>query len=154
MKIIGFRNSTTSLRYALLEWDGKNATFLNRTDEHCLKYPKEISSIPAKLKWLSDEIDRIIRKNKDIEYVGVKVSEYGRAEKKATRFTSYADAIIFLVCEKNNIPTQEYIYSQLPTTSKDVKGYAEKIAGETDKYWDAQIADAISVAYAVKREAK
>lgn len=151
MKIIGFRNSTTCLRYAVLEWSGDNVSFKNNNEEHSLKYPKELESSEQKLKWLYDEVSRILRKNPDIEAVGLKVSEYGRAEKKSTRFTSYADAMVFLVCGQNQKDIHEFIYTQLPTTSAKVKDYAENLVGKTDKYWDTQIADAIAVAYSVGR---
>jgi len=149
MKLIGFRNSTTSLRYAVLEIEGDRAEFSNSSNEHCIKYPKELEESGEKLEWLFDEVHRILRKYTDAACCAIKVSEYGRAEKKASRFTSYADAITILACKKAGMHIAEYVYSQLPVSSTSVKNYSEDLAGKSDKYWDNQIADAIAVAYAV-----
>ncbi len=151
MKIIGFRNSTTSLRYAILEIDNGKVQFLNANQEHCIKYPKEIEASSGKLDWLYDEVCRILRKHPDTDLVAIKTNEYGRAEKKSTRFTSHADAVTMLACAKNNKDVVDYIYSQLPTSSAKVKEYSENLAGKSDKYWDAQIADAIVAAYTARR---
>jgi len=152
MKIIGFRNSTNCLRYAILNWDGEIVSFKNKVGEHSLKYPAGLENTDQKLKWLHDEVTRILTKNPDAECVGLKVSEYGRAEKKSSRYTSYADSIVFLTCAQNNLSIYDFIYSQLPTTSQKVKAYAEGLSGKTDKYWDTQISDAIAVAVAARKK--
>lgn len=150
MKLIGFRNSTTSLRYAVMEIEKDHIAFLNASDEHCIKYPKEIEDSAKKLEWLFDETCRILRKHPDTACCAIKVSEYGRVEKKSSRFTSHADAVTMLACAKGNKNIFDYVYSQLPTSSAKVKDYSESLAGRSDKYWDAQIADAIAVAYATR----
>lgn len=152
MKLIGFRNSTTSLRYAVLELADDNLSFVNSGSEHVINYPTEYEDGPEKLNWLYDEVCRILRKNSDIYSCGIKVSEFGRPEKKATRFTAHADAITTLACVKSGHSIAEFLYSQLPTSRAKVKEYSEKLAGKTDKYWDAQIADAIAVAFAVRAQ--
>jgi len=153
MKIIGFRNSTTRLRYAVLEINDNGVEFKNANGEHCIKYPKDIEDNPQKLNWLFDEISRILRKHSDAICCAIKTSEYGRAEKKATRFTSQADAVTILASVRDGKEITDFIYSQLPTSSAKVKDYSEGLAGKTDKYWDAQIADAIAVAYAGRAKA-
>lgn len=152
MKLIGFRNSTTSLRYAVLEQTDDNLSFVNSDSEHTIKYPTEYEDGPEKLNWLYDEVCRIFRKNSDIHSCGIKINEFGRSEKKVTRFTAHADAITTLACVKSGHSITEFLYSQLPTSSAKVKAYSEKLAGKTDKYWDTQIADAIAVAYAVRTQ--
>ena len=127
MKIIGFRNSSSSLRYAILNFKDDGVEFENANGEHALKYPKGTDTTQDKLVWLHDEVSRILRKNKDVAVCALKSSEYGRSEKKANRFTSYADAIVLLACRQNGLSVEDFIYTQLPTTNAQVKVYA----GET-----------------------
>lgn len=147
MKVIGFRNSPTHVRYAVLEVEGNKASFLNASGEHILKYPQSIDDVPDKLDWLFKEVNRVFNLNVETKFCALKCNEYNRSEKTSTRYTAYADAIVLLASRMRSIPVQYFLYKQIHLTSSDVMNFAEAKAGKCNKRWDTQIADAIAVAY-------
>lgn len=146
MKVLGLRASTTEIRYAILEKTSDEIIFTNQNTEHRMVYPANLDSIESKLKWLYDEINRVIRQNPDIDKIIIKTNEYTN-ETGAKRETIYTDAIILLIAFENNIPVVRKLYSQIGATSRDVKERAEARVGRTDRYWNNTMADAIACAY-------
>ncbi len=149
MNIIGFRNSPSQLRYAILAIDGNEISFRNASGEHALSYPKNIVAIPEKLDWLYKEVIRVLDHNCGIRMCALKCNEYLKKESKSTRYTSYADSIVMLACRMHNIPIEHFLYKQIQLTRSEVLDFAQNIAGKSDKLWNDQIADAIAVAYYV-----
>ena len=150
-KILGIRTSPTEIRYALLETSaGGHIDFINCSSESKLQYPATHTTAESKLHWLKSEIDRIFRQSPGVTQVIIKTNEFSRAENKAKRESAYADAICILSAAEHNIPVICKLYTQIGTTSKDVKLKAESMVGRTEKYWDTKIADAIMAAYSAR----
>lgn len=148
MKVLGMRASTSEIRYAILaKSDDGTIVFVNKDMEHKLVYPAGIDNIEQKLKWLKDEMLRVVRQNPDICKIVIKMNEYTGTENGAKRETTYADAIFLLVAAENNIPIERKLYNQIGASSRDVKEKADHYVGKTGKYWNKQIADAIQCAF-------
>ena len=83
MQIIGVRSSAKEIRYAILEKGADGSiVFINKEDEHCLRYPTTIQTIEEKLRWVKQEFDRILRQNQSICKIMVKMNEYSVQELK------------------------------------------------------------------------
>ncbi|MCP5220753.1 MAG: hypothetical protein H6944_03600 [Zoogloeaceae bacterium] len=150
MKVLGIRTAPKQLRFALLEIDGDNIDFINKSTENLIKVPAGVKEVEDILHWQKSEIDRILRQNPDINLIAVKTSEYARSDTKSTRLASYLDAAVLLASKDANIPVCTRIYSQIGAKRANVKEHAESKVGATDKYWNEQIADAIIVAWALR----
>ena len=150
MKVLGIRTAPKQLRFALLEIDGDNIDFINKSTENLIKVPAGVKEVEDILHWQKSEIDRILRQNPDINLIAVKTSEYARSDTKSTRLASYLDAAVLLASKDANIPVCTRIYSQIGAKRANVKKHAESKVGATDKYWNEQIADAIIVAWALR----
>lgn len=151
MLLIGFRSNPKMVRFALVDWDGTNATLVNKNDETRLVYPKGMDQIEDRLSWLSDELDIVFRNNLNIKKALIKTSEYGRSESKSGRSTAYADAVIFMACKKANVPVDGKTYASLSVKSANVVAYAASNVGSTPRYWDKQMADAVVAAWAARK---
>lgn len=147
MRILGVRSASNCVRYAVVEWDGANAKLVNATGENRLIYPKGMSASEDRISWLMSEFERIFHHHGHFDRCVVKVSEFGRSESKGTRATAYADAVIFLVCNRSGVPVFGKTYASLKTKSGDVLSYAENSVGKTSAYWDKQMADAVAAAW-------
>lgn len=148
MAIMGIRASAQEIRFAILEKnaDGK-IIFVNKDDEHRLKYPAAIDEVDGKLMWVKSEIDRVLRKNTNITKFIIKMNEYTGTENSGKRETTYMDAVFMLCAKEHNISVERKLYSQIGSSSTKAKEYAEQRVGKTDKYWNNTIADAILAAY-------
>jgi hypothetical protein len=148
MQIIGIRASVQEVRYAILDKtaDG-NIIFINKDDEHRLKYPATIQSIEDKLNWVKQEFERIFRQHPSIEKIMMKMNEYTGSETGAKREVAYVDAVILLLAAEKNTPVERKLYSQTGTTANQTKEHAESRVGKTEKYWNTTIADAINCAF-------
>ncbi len=147
MKILGVRCSSQKTRYALVDWDGEEATLLNADTESRLMYPTGMDDPDEQVGWLYQEMERIFHDHKDIDKVVMKVSEYGLREKKANRNSSYAEAIVLLASKKASQEVTVKTYASLSTRSADVRDHAESRVGKTNRYWDTQMADAVVAAW-------
>lgn len=153
MTYLGIRASAQEIRYAVIEKnDAGQITFVNQNTEHRLKYPANCSKIEDKLRWVYNELDRILRQNSGIEKAFIKMNEYG-SESGSKRETTYVDAICLLVANERHIPVERKLYSQMGVRNATVKEQAEEFVGRTSQYWNTTIADAIMVAYREIRRA-
>ena len=150
MKILGIRTAPTVVRYAILDWNGNNTVFVNANAENKLDFPAGISNSAAKLHWLYQELERILRQNPTIERIAIKINEYGRVDSITTRDAAYLDAIVLLIAEEKTIPIEMLMYKSIGTNRNKVKSYSQSICGLSTNYWNEQIADAIAVASAVR----
>lgn len=150
MKILGIRTAPTQLRYALIEVSADGINLLNSSTENMIKIPAGLSELNDQLSWQKGEIDRIIRQNKDVTKILLKIGEYGRSDTKSTRLGAYLDAMVILAAKEANIPIETKIYNQIATKRSEVKAHAEARAGKTDAHWNEQIADAIVVAWSAR----
>jgi hypothetical protein len=151
VKILGIRTAPKQLRFALVEIAGNNATLLNGGSENLIKVPAGVTEAEDIIHWQKAEVDRILRQNPDIDFVALKTSEYARSDTKATRLASYLDAAVFLAAKDAHKPIHSRLYSQIGATRNTVKERAEARVGRTEKYWNEQIADAIMIAWALRK---
>ncbi len=151
MKILGVRTAPKQLRFALVEIEDNTATLLNSNSESLIKVPAGIIEAQDIVHWQKSEIDRILRQNQDVAFVALKTSEYARRDTKSTRLASYLDAAVLLAAKDADKPIHSRLYSQIGATRKTVKERAEARIGRTDKYWNEQIADAIMIAWALRK---
>ena len=148
MLVMGLRASSQEVRYAILIKDENgDITFTNHNTENRLRYPANINTIDAKLAWVKEEIDRILRKNGQINKVSIKVNEYALTDTKAKRETSYVEGIFCLCAAEHNIPIARKINTQLNSSSSKAKERAEILVGRTEKNWNNTMADAILAAF-------
>ena len=76
MQILGIRVSPSTIRYAILDWDGQIAEFINKDRENKIEFPANICSRGEKLNWFYQELERIHSLYPNIKVVGIKEGEY------------------------------------------------------------------------------
>lgn len=151
MKILGIRTAPQQIRYALVESDGTTCTLLNAAAENVLKKPAAIATTEAQLKWVKDELDRIIRQNPDISAIALKVPEFTGSKTSSSRLGDYLDAMVLLAAAEAEIPVVIKLYSQMATKRADVARHAEDRVGRTSTGWNDQMADAVAVAWIARQ---
>lgn len=151
MKILGIRTAPQQLRYALIETDGNTCTLVNASTENSLKLPAALTKPEEQLKWVKDELSRIIRQNTDIERIALKVPEFVGTKNSSSRFGDYLDAMVLLGAAEAEIPIATRLYSQMATKRADVKRHAEERVGKTVAAWNDQMADAIIAAWILRK---
>ena len=148
MQILGIRTSTSTIRYAIVEWDGQTASLVNAATENKLDFPADRQEIPQKLQWLYSELERIYRIYPDISKVAIKMNQFG-TEKLANRFSTHMDGVVMLSAMQNGKSVNTFLYANIQQgmSSKKVQAFAEANVGRSDKYWNAQMADAVAAAW-------
>ncbi len=148
MGIIGLRASSQEIRYAILEKnENGEIVFVNQNTENRLKYPANIDTVEDKLHWVKSEFDRILRQNKNIEKIILKMNEYAGTENSSKRETTYVDAVLLLCAVEKGIRIERRLNSQISSTAAKAKELAERRVGRTASYWNNTIADAILAAF-------
>jgi Holliday junction resolvasome RuvABC endonuclease subunit len=151
MQILGIRTSLSSVRYAILEWDGVSGSLLNAAGETKLDFPRDKTTIATKLQWLREELNRVLRQNSSVTRMAIKCNEYGRGgEKASSREAAHLDAAALIVAGERMLPVQMLFYRSIGTKRDEVKEFAERNVGRVDSNWNEQIADAIAVAWAAR----
>lgn len=85
MKILGIRTAPQQIRYALIDTDGNTCNLLNGNAENSLKLPATITSVESQLKWVKEELSRVIRQNADITKIALKVPEFAGSKTNTSR---------------------------------------------------------------------
>jgi hypothetical protein len=151
MHILGIRTAPSTVRYAIIEWDGHSARMLNSGAEHKLDFPADKTIIAAKVHWLREELLRILRQNPQIERIALKTNEYSRrGETAASREAAHLDAAALVVAGEKSLPVKMLLYTSIGTRRDEVKTFAESNVGRADPYWNEQIADAVAAAWATR----
>jgi hypothetical protein len=151
MQILGIRTAPSSVRYAIIEWDGHSARMLNSASEHKLDFPADKSNIAAKVHWLREELLRILRQNPQIDRIAIKTNEYSRrGETSASREAAHLDAAALIVAGEKSLQVNMLLYTYIGTKRVEVKTFAETNVGRADPYWNEQIADAVAAAWAIR----
>lgn len=150
MQILGIRTSPTTVRYAILNWDGTTASLLNSNGENKLDFPVGCQKIQEKLHWLNQELERVLRQYTGIEKIVIKINEFFGKEKMASREAAYFDAVILMVAGKRRLSADRKLYRAIGTRRNEVKIFAQKHVGCTTRYWNEQMADAIAAAWSGK----
>ena len=84
----------------------------------------------------------------DVAKVAIKMNQFGR-EKMANRFSTHMDGVVMLSAMQNCKPVATLLYASIQKgmSSKKVQAFAEDNVGRSDKYWNAQMADAVAAAW-------
>jgi len=143
MRVLGIRVSPQGARYAIVEYDDGVAIFVNHDSENKLDFPATVSTIAGKSRWLYMELERIISKYPDLEWIIAKENEYG-SETAKRRESTYLLGAVFLFSAQHNINSRSVLYTQLKTNGSRVKEFAETNIGRSSQYWDTQMADAVA----------
>lgn len=147
MKILGFRSDPNTPRYAIIDGAANPLTLLNANAESRLRFPADCDSEAAQVTWLYREFERIFNIHPDIGRVVIKKGEFTQGDNNAKRVASYQEAALLLYCGLHNKPVVAKIYASLATRSAQVKDHAIARVGQTTKYWDSKMADAIIAAW-------
>lgn len=143
MKILGFRSDPNTPRYAIVDGSANPLTLLNADAESRLRFPADCNSEAAQVTWLYREFERIFHIHPDIGRVVIKKGEFTQGDNNA----SYQEAALLLYCGLHNKPVVAKIYASLGTRSAQVKDHAIARVGQTTRYWDGKMADAIIAAW-------
>jgi hypothetical protein len=147
MKILGFRSDPKTPRYALIDASMNPLTLLNADAESRLCFPADCSSEAAQVTWLYREFERVFHIHPDIGRVIIKKGEFTQGDNNAKRIASYQEAALLLYCGLHNKPVVAKIYTSLATRSTQVKDHAITRVGQTTRYWDGKMADAVIAAW-------
>lgn len=147
MKILGFRSDPTTPRYALVDGSTSPMTLLNASEESRLCFPADRIEDAAKVTWLYREFERIFHAHPDIVRVVIKKGEFTQGDNNAKRTASYQEAALLLYCGLHNKPVVTKIYASLGTKSAQVCDHAIHRVGQTTRYWNSKMADAIIAAW-------
>lgn len=147
MKILGFRSDPSSPRYAIVDSSVTPPALLNADGESRLRFPADCTSEAAQVTWLFREFERVFHIHPNIDRVVIKKGEFTQGDNNAKRFASYQEAALLLYCGLHNKPVVTKIYASLGTRSAQVKDHAIARVGQTAKYWDGKMADAVIAAW-------
>mgnify|MGYP000727010680 CR=1 FL=1 len=147
MKILGFRSDPSTPRYAVVDGSATPLELLNASGESRLRFPANCNGEAAQVTWLYREFERIFHVYPDITKVVIKKGEFTQGDNTAKRIASYQEAALLLYCGLHNKPVFTKIYASLATRSAQVKGHAIARVGQTTRYWDNKMADAIVAAW-------
>ena len=149
MKVIGIRVGPTMTRVAIVRREEATFTLLNSDTESRLTYPADLSEPEDKVFWLFREMERLHHEHPDIANVCIKTNEYTASarDNKSKRESAYLEAATLLYWRQKLIPVTMKLYASLGTRNAEVKAFAERCVGRTEKYWNTQIADAIVAAW-------
>jgi hypothetical protein len=151
MQILGIRTAPTTVRYAVLDWDGHTARLINAASENKLDFPADKTTTAAKIHWLREELLRILRQNPQVNRIALKTKEYGpRPESASAREAAYYDAAALIVAGEKSLPVSLFLYSNMGTKRAEVETFAETNVVRVDPYWNEQIADAIAAAWSAR----
>jgi hypothetical protein len=147
MKILGFRSDPTTPRYAVVDGSAVPLALLNADAESRLCFPADCKTEAAQVAWLYREFERIFHGHADIAKVVIKKGEFTQGDNNAKRVASYQEAALLLYCGLHNKPVTTKIYASLGTKSAQVKDHAIARVGQTTRYWDGKMADAVIAAW-------
>lgn len=151
MQLLGIRTAPKTIRYAIIDWDGKDAIFVNADGENKIDFPADANTIEKKLYWLFRELERILIQYPGIDQITIKTNEYRpKMESVSSREAAYLDAVIVLFAEKENKKVELKLYRGIGTKRDEVKEFAERNIGISTRYWDIQMADAVVAAWSTR----
>lgn len=145
--ILGFRSDPATPRYALVDSTANPLLLINAADESRLCFPAECNEDVAKITWLYREFERIFHVNPGIGRVVIKKGEFTQGDNSAKRMSSYQEAALLLYCGLHNKPVASKLYASLGTNSGSVVAHAVARVGQTTRYWNSKMADAVVAAW-------
>src|SRR5690242_18653123 len=155
MRILGIRIAPQQIRYALVESLADTSVLfsvlLNAAGENLIRKPAHLSEVSDHLKWVKDELHRVIRQIHSLDVIALKTPEFQGGKTNVSRLGDYLDAVVLLVASEVGVPVISKLYSQMATRRSDVERHAEDRVGKTTSNWNQQMADAVAVAWVVRR---
>jgi hypothetical protein len=98
-------------------------------------------------------LDRVLRQYPGIERIVIKANEFGRGgEKVSSREAAYFDAVVLMTAGTRQLPVDVKLYRTIGTRRNEVKSFAETNVGATNRYWNEQMADAVSAAWSGRND--
>ena len=147
MIVLGFRSDPTTPRYAIVDGTAAPLVLLNAATESRLCFPADCAEDAAKVTWLYREFERIFHTHPNIDRVVIKKGEFTQGDTNAKRVASYQEAALLLYCGLHNKPVATKIYASLGTRSAQVRDHAIERVGQTTRYWNSKMADAVIAAW-------
>ena len=147
MKVLGFRSDPATPRYALIDGSTNPLRLLNATTESRLCFPADCTEDAAKVTWLYREFERIFHAHPDVGKIVIKKGEFTQGDTNAKRAASYQEAALLLYCGLHNKPVVAKLYTSLGTNSGSVLAHAAARVGQTTRYWNPKMADAVIAAW-------
>ncbi len=147
MKVLGFRSDPSTPRYAIVDAATNPHSLLNAATESRLCFPADCNEDAAKVTWLYREFERIFHSHPDIVRVVIKKGEFTQGDNNAKRTASYQEAALLLYCGLHNKPVVAKIYASLATNSSSVVAHALARVGQSTRYWNSKMADAVVAAW-------
>jgi hypothetical protein len=147
MIVLGFRSDPSTPRYAIVDGAATPLVLLNADSESRLCFPANCSEEAAKVTWLYREFKRIFHAYPDIARVVIKKGEFTQGDNNAKRVASYQEAALLLYCGLHNKPIDTKVYASLGTRSAQVRDHAIAHVGQTTRYWNSKMADAVIAAW-------
>jgi hypothetical protein len=147
MMALGFRSDPSTPRYALVDGSANPVSLINTATESRLCFPAEATEDVAKVTWLYREFERIFCTYPDISKVVIKKGEFTQGDNNAKRAASYQEAALLLYCGMHNKPVFTKLYASLGTNSSSVVSHATARVGQTTRYWNPKMADAVIAAW-------
>lgn len=147
MIVLGFRSDPAMPRYALVDGTANPLSLLNAADESRLCFPADCTEDAAKVTWLYREFERIFHAHPDIARVIIKKGEFTQGDNNAKRTASYQEAALLLYSGLHNKPVTSKLYASLGTNSTSVLAHALARVGQTTRYWNNKMADAVVAAW-------
>lgn len=147
MLVFGFRSDPTTPRYAIVDGAATPLVLLNADAESRLRFPADCTEDAAKVTWLYREFERVFQTHSNISRVVIKKGEFTQGDNTAKRVASYQEAALLLYCGLHNKPVVTKIYASLSTRSAQVRDHAIVRVGQTTRYWDNKMADAVIAAW-------
>lgn len=149
MTVLGIRNTSSCIRYAILKKCDTGVIFHNKETETKMTFPKGINTDIDKLAWAKAEFDRILSNQGPFDFVAIKQHENTKTTYSGVKLNAYLDSAVILSAKESHFPVETFVNKTLGTNRDAVKTVAESITGKTKKYWDTNIADAIVAAHHV-----
>jgi len=151
MRILGIRTAPQQIRYALVESTDGTCSLLNASSENLIRKPAHVTEVPEHLKWVKDELQRVIRQNPGLDLIALKTPEFQGSKTNTSRLGDYLDSVVLLVAADAGVPVITKLYSQMATRRSDVARHAEDRVGKTISNWNDQMADAVAAAWIAQR---
>lgn len=144
MAVLGIKVSPSIIWYAISELISSKIQIRNLNQDFRIPFPQSLSTQQAKVRYLFNEVTRIIDLNKDIDKIIIKENEYVRIpETSIRRFSSNLDGVIMAVGASKSIQVEKVLYKNLGAKKSEILVKAESISGKTNKYWNEDIAEVI-----------
>ncbi|MEI6516045.1 MAG: hypothetical protein WCO77_08710, partial [bacterium] len=110
MKVIGVRNSTDTIRFAVIEKNGRGIHFLNADDGNRIVLPKTIPDRAARMAWARQELDRVITRHGPIAGIALKQNENQPKAYTQTVAVAFLDALWFLAAGEKATKIESYVF--------------------------------------------